>query len=404
MSEEFGSALAERFPEFVAVTAKWREEDLIAGLSDLDTRIVCREMTPARWTEVDRVVGEEHLREAVQHPSWARILEHTPGVCMTASEMVDPQVYHPDARHWGLYYGDRAAWDQMESTVQSWPWSARDEQYYLKRFATFYGPYDRTIDPPINIEPSLERRYSWHSRAMHYFVPPLQAALCLLTRRNVKGKRESLRGWLERCPEATVLDETADMVACGYDVPWADDDGAMFQYEARCAAFLDGVLEELKPVVSEVDLEPCGSIEEVRAAVGKMQADPMMILFDGVRFSRVRLGRYHFYLNAPGQFDASRLITYEAAWLQRLFTRSVLQSYVRVRGGPPDSSLDDALALLADGVLDKRAVEVVRQVNELAFRDNCDARVVLEEVSAVYGEYHVALELMLADARRVPVS
>jgi len=73
--------------------------------------------------------------------------------------------------------------------VQGRVWELRDELYHLKRWLMFWGLYNREIDPPINIAPAIEPKYVMHSRAMRCFVPSLQAALSLINRRTVHGKR-----------------------------------------------------------------------------------------------------------------------------------------------------------------------------------------------------------------------
>jgi hypothetical protein len=207
--ETYDARCRDACPQIRSIVGKWEFEDLIPGLSDFDTRFVVDDSTTADdWAQMSLAVGAVHTELALQEPQWARILEHLPGVNLTAAEATHPAMYSPEFRLWTFYRGSPEITAAIESSLQSRPWSARDELFHLKKIAVYFGPYQRGLDPPVNLGP-WEAKYALHSRLMHYFTPPVQAAVSLATRRSVRGKLASLRMARELRPlaqrPATVL-------------------------------------------------------------------------------------------------------------------------------------------------------------------------------------------------------
>src|SRR5580692_6266410 len=106
--DDFQQCLAEEtaraFPQFTSLWAKWNREDLIPFLSDFDSRLICRApMSAEDWVELDRISGTIHLALLKAHPDWARILEHTPGVCATEEELLDDRIFQPETQQWSAY-------------------------------------------------------------------------------------------------------------------------------------------------------------------------------------------------------------------------------------------------------------------------------------------------------------
>ena len=176
---------------------------------------------------------------AREEPQWARILEHLPGINLTAAEAAEPMMYYPEFRQWTFYLGDPQPAATIESYLDSKSWEVRDELYHLKRWATFFGPYQRGIDPPINLG-RWESKYALHSRLMHYFAPPVQAAVSLAMRRTIRGKLASLRMARDLFPQPQVIEMVLDTVARHYEPPQLYEDPRLEELERE----LDGYLRE----------------------------------------------------------------------------------------------------------------------------------------------------------------
>lgn len=94
--ETYYTACRNRAPYIEAIAGKWRFEDLIPGMSDFDTRLICANgMTADDWCRMSTAVGQVHLDLCRSHPQWARILEHLPGINLTWNEWMDEAAYIP---------------------------------------------------------------------------------------------------------------------------------------------------------------------------------------------------------------------------------------------------------------------------------------------------------------------
>jgi len=406
LAEVYSQRVAEAVPGFVATVAKWRPEDLIPGLSDIDTRIVCEEMSPGEWMAFDEVVCQVHLDLVRERPEWSRKLEHEPGFCLTPAEAFDPSLYQAEMAHWSFYYGDQDFIFRVREYMRERSWEVRDELHHLKRWLMFWGPYNREIDPPINIAPSIEPKYALHSRAMHYFVPSLQAAISLLNRSTVHGKREALYRWLERLPDERVLHETAHMLEVHYNVPALYDNAELFAYEDRCYAFLRRIAPEVLETVTAVELPFSSTLDEAMAALRKSLAalalKPLTTLYDGLRGSRARRARYYLYLDAPEHFATEWLVQNEVGFLQRNFTRHTWRAYAALRWNDPDMPLSQLLSRAQPEPLAPAEATLVADMFAIAGRskDPSRARQALREAADCYGDYYVVLDKIYCDGCR----
>jgi hypothetical protein len=402
LSAWLGGRWADEFPAFSLFTCKWRPEDLIPGLSDLDGRVVCDEIGPQDWIFLDQLAYRTYLEAAQTFPHWARKLEHTPGVCSTMSEVLDPALFQPEMREWDYYWGDRANFNQIKLLLQSRAWSTADEYYFLaKRFVPWCTPYNREIDVPINIPDSILPKYALHSRVMHYFVPCIKAALAVINRSAVTGKREALYRWAQLYPKEHVLQEAIDMLELHYEVPWLEDQPAWYAFEDRLWQFIQRITPEVLRAVTIVDMEGDFSLETLRRKLKDIPGQPMMTLYDGVRFSRIRKGRWLFYLEAPDFFDTRHLFAWEISWLKSTFTYTLFDAYAQVKWGEKGLPIDEILDRLVPDVIDSWEARTVRRVFAAAEGQPTpeEARERLQQASRVYSKYYLILERMLADAR-----
>lgn len=389
----------EQFPALQIATAKWNPEDLIPGLSDVDLRFIAANGTgPADWRRLDAIVGQVHTQLVLEHPEWLRNLEHTPGVAATPAELLEEPLYQPETQSWSDCCGEREAWREIDRALKARPFGSRDESFHLKKFLNYFTPYQRGIDPPVNLG-RYTPEYAVHSRLWHYFIPPAQSAACLLTRTHVRGKFEAL-GILERLyPEAAILAEVRDIVARRYQVPARDDAEALYALEERLFQFLQQLFRDLSEKVTLIEMDANPSVcKERLTALG---TDPMMTLFDGVRFARIRCGRYRFYLNAPVYFDSLWLTRNEFNWLRNYYTRGVFQAFLQLQLGLSEFDLDEALKLVQEG-LGAEAASVVRQVFHLTWEgyEKGRDREALTQVLDLFPAYYEILEWMLREVRK----
>jgi hypothetical protein len=56
----------------------------------------------------------------------------------------------------------------------------------------------------------------------------------------------------------------------------------------------------------------------LKRQLASRENDPLAALIENVRYTRIRAGRYYFYVNAPDHFDVTRLFYYELMWMKKL--------------------------------------------------------------------------------------
>jgi len=351
-------------PKIEAIAGKWEFEDLIPGLSDFDTRFVVDDSaTVDDWAQMSLAVGAVHTELAREEPQWARILEHLPGVNLTPAEATLPAMYYPEFHQWTFYLGNSRAIASVESSLRNRPWSTRDELYHLKRIAVFFGPYQRGIDPPINLG-RWEAKYALHSRLMHYFAPPVQAAVSLATRRSVRGKLESLRIARELFDQARVIDMVLDTVGRHYEVPGLYEEPRLGQLEQELEGYLRGVWARLAGCVSLIDVDPADNREDLRRKTAAVRSDPVDAISSSLRFARLLKGRLLFYAQTIPWFDSEWLIRNELNRLVANFCRAPLAAYGRMRFGAKLAP-DDVLGRLRGDVLSGDLCDGVKNLVDL---------------------------------------
>lgn len=311
-----------RMPRIQAIAAKWRFEDLIPGLSDYDTRfIVADGMTVHDWCDMSTAVGEVHLDLCERYPHWARNLEHLPGVNLTWNELTDPAMYYPEYPQWTFYNTeDPARLAAAGRYLADRPWGLEDRVFHLKKFCLYYGRYDRQIDPAVNLH-EFESKYPLHSRLMHYFCPPLQSALCLLLKRPVAGKMETVRLACELFPDVPVFAEMRDAVDRHYEVPELYVEPGVSRLEDRLEAALDMLRGRLVPLIADIVPDAANkSVAQWKTDLARAPVNPAMKVFDSARFSRLMKGRLRFYAHAPAEhFDSTWPIENELRRLKSSF-------------------------------------------------------------------------------------
>ena len=309
-------------PKLRAIAGKWTFEDLIPGLSDFDTRLVFADgVTVEDWVNMSSAVGRVHTDLAKEEPRWARILEHLPGLNLTGAEMLDPRTYYPEYQQWTYYLGEADVLGAVEGYLAAKPWGRRDESFHLRKFAGFFGPYLRGIDPPVNIG-RWENKYPLHSRYMHYFTPAVQSALSIVRRKGVRGKHDALRQAREVFPRPEVIDEALEAVDRHYEIPEDYEEPRLAGIERRLEAYLRDAYASLAPYVSLIEIEAADTPARLKEKLAAIAVDPRERFFEGAKFSRFMKGRLLFY--------AEDILWFDSAWLIRNELGRIVNNFFRL--------------------------------------------------------------------------
>ena len=401
--EDYYRPIVSSHPHIETVVSKWPRETLIPDFSDFDGRLIASDdIDRSTWPAVDDLCGRIHRDLIVRHPEWLRILEHTPGIAITWSEIYDEALYQPETHHWGFFLGNEEEFMRLRNWLDSREWEERDEYYYLNRFFYYYSPYIHGIDPPTNMG-NLADRYAVHSRILHYCVPALQAALSLIRKKPVRGKMETIAGWMELRPSDGIFEDFITKIRCRYRCEEAEDDAKMLRLEEECWKRLQIAMAELPAVVDVIDMKDGAGFEAWKERLATFPENPLMTIFNGVRFARIRKGRYWCYLNVPDHFDVSWLIPNEFTWLRRWFTESIFRCYGRLKCGEDRATLETVLEAMQPDVTDAEGAAAVREVFRIAFADcpKGSEGEPLRTVMDVFPRYEGVLESLLEDSLRI---
>lgn len=356
-----------QIPQIVGSAAKWRFEDLIPGLSDFDTRLFYADgMSAADWTEASLAIGRVHTQMAEEFPHWARNLEHLPGLNLTLSEVTAPELFYPEFQQWTFYHGDEATLDTMRHAIASHAWADADEAYHLKKIATFFGRYNRTIDPPVNLGP-FENKYPLHSRFMHYFTPCVQAMASLKLKRNVHGKLESLRLASEQFPQLEVIDRVFESLDQHYECPAWYKEPQLSELEDELETYLNTAWATLEGELEHIKVDPNDDRAAIARKVAAISADPVETFFGGTRFARQMKGRLIFFAQNIPWFDSQWLIQIELGRIVKMLYHIPMNIIGEMRyDSSPGTAPHQVLQLLEGDLLDAELCNGMRRFVEVA--------------------------------------
>lgn len=387
-------------PQLVALSGKWEFEDLIPGLSDFDTRLVFdADLSPTDWAEASMAIGRVHSCLARREPSWARILEHLPGINLTLEEMLSPRCFYPEFQQWNFYQGDAGAIRKITSHLSNARWSEVDESYHLRRLAAFFGPYQRGIDPPVNVG-LWENKYPLHSRFLHYFTPAVQSAVSLALRRTVRGKLEALRLAQELFPDPATPRLVLAAIERHFEIEDYYGDDRLLELETMLDRYLRGAGAALASSLQLIRWDSGESPETLRAKVRQIRPTPEGAFYDVFKFCRLMKGRLLFYAIDLPWFETTWLIHNELGRLRRWFYEECFARYAEARLGAPLSA-EQTVARLEGGLLSlteaagTRAFAAIAGMPIEAGREKERAR----EVAACFEPVHCALEKMWREIR-----
>jgi hypothetical protein len=398
--EAYFERCRQRVPEIEVNAGKWTFEDLVPGLSDFDTRFLVNDrMNTDGWCRMSTEVGKIHLEFARERKEWARNLEHLPGVNLKWSEFLDPTTYFTEFSQWSYYHGDEARLRQARQFATSHVWTAADEYYHWKKIAIFYGPYNRTIDPPVNLGP-YENKYSLHSRLMHYMAPPLHSAVCLMEKNTFPGKLEAFRKAQKLFPHPETPAKILDLVCRHYEEPRYLEEPGVTELDRELETCLADVVNTIVERDHPFACPHSPTVAQLKEAIKVLRGPhPLVQLFENIKFSRLMKGRLWFYGQEVLWFDSSHLIRIELGRIGPNFLDVPLRIYTRVAMGR-ELKMEEAIEALKGDVLDAGDVAACRQFAGLAFKP-CEDRELKKralEIAAIFDPFLNAIEKLMVRA------
>ena len=355
-----------RFEKIEAIAGKWMFRDLVPGLSDFDARlIVSNEMTADDWCRMSTAVGETHLTLCRKHTAWARNLEHLPGINLTWTELLEERAYYPEYQQWTFHdCEDPGQPSAVLERLDRRGLNLRDEYHHLARFCLYYGRYNRTIDPPINVG-AQTNKYALHSRLMHYFTPPVHSAMFLLEKRPFVGKFEALEAAAARFPRLKCWDLIWEILAADYMTPKWYEEPYLTRLEDALEDGLQVIRDALRDEITLVPPEAGTDVDAWKKALADAPANPENVIFEGAKFCRLMKGRLQFYADAPPHFDAAWLIRNELGRIGQSFFVTPFRVFWRCVTG---RTVDDPLEILPElrgQLLTDEEVEAVEEYHRL---------------------------------------
>lgn len=387
-------------PQLVALSGKWEFEDLIPGLSDFDTRLVFRgDLSPAIWAETSMAIGRVHSQLARRERSWARMLEHLPGINLTVEEMLSPRCFYPEFLQWTFYHGDAQTIRQITAHLGQASWSEIDERYHLQRLATFFGPYQRGIDPAVNVGP-WESKYPLHSRFLHYFTPAVQSAVSLALRRTVRGKLEALRLAQQIFPNPATPGLALAAIERHFEIDDYYQDSRLGELEDVLDHYLRDAGATLGSSLQLISWDPGESPETLRAKVRQLTSPPEEAFYEVFKFCRLMKGRLLFYATDLPWFETTWLIRNELSRLRRWFYEECLARFAQARM-KTSLSAEETLTRLEGGLLtpsEAAGVRAFAAVAGIPVESGHEKRLA-REVAECFEPLHHALEKMWREIR-----
>lgn len=389
-------------PQIEAVAGKWDFEDLVPGLSDFDARFIFSDGTaPGDWPEISNAVGRVHAGICREHPERARILEHLPGINLMWSEVLDPLCYYPEFHQWTTYHAQETESRRFTDYLSARAWDDSDEIFNLKKFALYFTPYDRAIDPPINLH-EFESKYPLHSRFMHYFCPPVQSLASLRLKRMIRGKTEAFRLARDLFPNPGVIDMTFDVLERHYEIPGYYEEPKISEIEDTLFSYLKDAYRVVFQDITVIAAAPDDGSKELRGKLGRSVKNVLEQFFDGAKFCRLMMGRIRFYAEEIPCFDSGWLIRHELGRDRKLFYETTFSAFARI-AWDADMPPDDALERCRGEFLDNGDINAVRAYADIFSKpyDPAHIKRFAVEVADTMGPFQMVMEKLGAVGRKL---
>lgn len=394
--DEYYERTKEVCPQLEAICGKWEFEDLIPGLSDFDTRFFFSDdVLPEQWPGISRAVGKVHADICREDPGRARILEHLPGINLKWEEALESSSFYPEFKQWTIYRAPEDKKADFEQYLESRPWDEVEELFNVKKFALYFTPYDRNIDPPINLK-EYENKYPLHSRIMHYFCPPLQSSVCLKLKRMVRGKTESFRLARDLFPNGEVIDLILDIIGHHYEVPEYYVEPLLYEFETKLFEYLQDVLRIIQQDITVIEASPDDTSKDLKEKLSHVTVGVWNRFFDGAKFCRLMMGRLNFYAEDIPHFDSIWLIKNELNRIRRLFFETTFSALGMIMWGV-EMSAGETLERCRNEYITEQEYAAVKAYAD-AFGKQCDdpaVKTYASEIAGIIGPFQVVLDKLI---------
>lgn len=388
-----------RFEKIEAIAGKWTFRDLLPGMSDFDTRfIVDDSMTVDDWCKMSEAVGKAHLYLCQKYPSWIRNLEHLPGINLTWEEFTSERMYYPEYNQWSFYFTDvpEKLYSAKEK-LKARPWDIKDEYFHLKKFCAYFGRYNRTIDPPVNLGVH-ENKYPLHSRIMHYFNPPVMSAVCIIHRRHFAGKFEVFEIAEKIFPELKCWEIINEILHAYYETPKWYEEPYLTVLEDELEKALNVILKRLRDYVTIIPESAGVDISLWKKCLADIKIDPAFVLFENVKFSRLMKGRLLFYAYAPEYFKTDWLIANELKRIGNNFFKVPFQTYWQIKKG---ESIDEPVKIIDNlkNILSNIEIDAVKRFISLTNKKwkAGEEKKIAIEIAGIFDDFYHALNKLTKD-------
>lgn len=355
-----------RFDKIEAIAGKWMFRDLIPGLSDFDTRfIVSNDMNIEDWCEMSMTIGKAHHYLCRRFPQWSRNLEHLPGINLTWDEFSSEESYYPEYRQWSFYHSSNPKLlSKSLEILDKRSWSQKDEYCYLKKFCLYFGRYNRSIDPAVNLGVH-ENKYPLHSRIMHYFEPSVQAAIIILRKKIVVGKFESLEIAEKLFPRLKCWDLIREILHANYEIPKYYKEPYLTKLEDELEYAQKEMFKAIRNSVSLIPEKAGLNMALWEKSLGEVPIDPNLNIFENSRFCRLMKGRLWFYANAPEHFDSIWPIQNELLRMNRNYIQNPFKIYWEAKTGDIIENVHSVFEELKGSILTEKEVLSLREFDRL---------------------------------------
>lgn len=389
-----------RFDRIEAMAGKWMFRDLLPGMSDFDTRFIVKDgMDAADWCRMSEAVGRAHLYLCRKHPCWSRNLEHLPGINLTWEEFGSERMYYPEYKQWSFYRTEAPSkLASFRERLFERKWDIKDEYFHLKKFCLYYGRYDRTIDPAVNLGVH-ENKYPLHSRVMHYFNPPVMSAVCLLSRRSFAGKFEAFEIAASMFPELGCWDMINDVLSASYGHPSFYTEKYLSRLEDEMERALRVIALRLAKELTLVPGESGADIAKWKESLAGVAVDPALLVFENAKFSRLMKGRLIFYASAPDYFKTDWLIGNELGRMGNNFFRVPFRTYWKIKTGETVEDPASIVPELEGSVLSRAEAQAVLEFARLTpgTWENGREKKIAADIAGIFDDFFLALDKLSKD-------
>ena len=183
-----------------------------------------------------------------------------------------------------------------------------------------------------------------------------------------------------------------------YEVPWLEDEAEWHAFEERLLGLHPDDDARGAVAATIVDLGDDLSMDNLRRRLKEFPGQPMMTLFNSLRFSRIRKSRWLCYLNAPDHFETEHPAFWEVKWLAGTLP-PIFQAYSQLKWGERGLSLDELIGMAVMCWTSRREGRPPGLRHHGRHATPAAALARLRPTAEVYPDYYLLLERMYSDIR-----